>query len=214
MHCGVLQVRAFSLQLNWPLVPNSAVSSRCFLGHVGRTSVEIGFALSENDGEDLGTGSCILVFVDTNRVPTETPGRQRLLNLLESSSLVVVNERERQRLRTQSLVGSLVHEAVPPPPVYASVIVFTPTDMDSAGVHYSAVIRRALDVLYEAMLEGTHAHSLQHTTSALLPYVLPPRLAVNVDCCSVETCYLACRRKSVASAAMFHAQGLLVLEAV
>ena len=155
MAAAGLQVRAVSLQLNWPLVPNLAVSSRCFLGHVGRTSVEIGFALAENDGEDLGTGSCILVFVDPLGVPTETPGRQRLLSLLESSSIVVVNERERQRLRTQSLVGSLVHEAMPPPPVYSSTIAFTPTDMDSAGVHYSAVIRRALDILYEAMLGGT-----------------------------------------------------------
>merc|ERR1711971_1541404 len=82
-------VRALTIEQSWPFTTAQHVNARCYMSHVGVHSVELSFHIDEQGTKkELGRASCVLVFVEAKN-PQHTvpvPGRERLLQLVESSS--------------------------------------------------------------------------------------------------------------------------------
>jgi acyl-CoA thioesterase FadM len=138
-------VRAQTLQLDRPLVVNSSVVARCSVIHVGRTSVELSFLLSDVDGLEYGSGKVVLVFLQ-QQLAAEVPGRDQLLQLIPGAKETT---KERVHRWDQTFRHSTIEV------VFSKEVLFTPGDMDNTGgLNVTSCMRRALDAAYGAVVSG------------------------------------------------------------
>jgi len=160
-------LRAQSVQLSWPLSTASSVTVKCWMSHIGFTSAGLRFKLCETDnpGNELGGGTCELVYIDAEQATktVKVPGRERLLQLVESSTSGVVRsptkkqQGQEERELTRVDFRSYVLPDVEPPPadVWTTEALVTPADVDGSGsLQASSIMRRALDLMFEATLAG------------------------------------------------------------